>query len=142
MAQNNYCDDLTRDTDKVANTITWKSPDLNITLRSVQSSNGVEVWANFNVKYLSEMIIEDGGLFIRFESGKSLKYFGQRVSHTFISNRDGYYYQTDLKLSPEVIERFQTQKIIRFQIASIDVPVTTDLAAQIEAYAVCMSGMK
>jgi hypothetical protein len=140
LAQNNYCDDLRSDTDKVKNTVTVRSPELNIILKRVRNSGNEQFWINFNVTHLSEFVIEEGGLFVRFDNNKTLKYFGQSIKHHFISNRDGYYYETDLPLNSDAFLLFKTQKIVKFQIAGIDVPVTDELAVLISAYAVCLNG--
>jgi hypothetical protein len=142
LAQNNYCDDLRSDTDKVNNAITVRSPELNIILKRVQNNSNEKFWVNFNVRHLSEFVAEEGGLFVKFDNNKTLKYFGQSIKHHFISNRDGYYYETDLPLSSDIFLLFKTQKIVKFQIAGIDVPVTDELAIEIEAYAVCLDGTK
>ncbi|WP_295655079.1 hypothetical protein [uncultured Mucilaginibacter sp.] len=141
-AQNNYCDDLSRDTDAVSKAISWRSPDLNISLKSTLTDTTVQVWANFNIKQQSEFIAEENGLFIRFDDGKSLRFFGQRVTRKYISAREGFFYETSLLLNPKNYEWFKTKKITKFQIAGVDVDIADDLAVQIESYAICMSGMK
>jgi len=139
VAQNNYCDDITRDTDAVKKTITWRTPELNINIKAIITEKP-ELWISFNLKRQSEFIAEEDGLFIRFDDGKSLKYFGQRVSRKYISAHEGYYYQTDMLLKPDDLLWLKTKKITKYQIAGIDVPVTNDLAVEIQAYIICITG--
>ncbi|MBW4889862.1 hypothetical protein KXQ82_09050 [Mucilaginibacter sp. HMF5004] len=139
VAQNNYCDDIVRDTDAVKKIITWKSPELNINVKAIITDTA-QLWLNFNLTQQSEFIAEEGGLFVRFDDGKSLKFFGQRVSHKYLNARDGYYYQTDMLIKPETLVWFKTKKITKYQIAGIDVPVTPDLAIEIQAYIICITG--
>ena len=141
-AQNNYCDDLVADTDKVRGAVTLRTPEANIMLRRIQADGKEEVWVNFNIRHLSEFVMEEGGLFIRFEDGRMLRYFGQRVKHTFLSVRDGYVYETDLRLGADEVALLRSKKIKKFQVAGIDVPVTDELATQVEAYVICLEGTK
>jgi endonuclease YncB( thermonuclease family) len=138
-AQNNYCDDITRDTDAVTKTITWHTPELNINIKAIVTDTA-QLWISFNIAHQSEFIAEEGGLFIRFDDGKSLKYFGQQVSRKYLSAREGYYYQTDMPIKPNELLWFKTKKITKYQIAGIDVPVTADLATEIQAYLICITG--
>ena len=138
FAQNNLCDDITRDTDVVKKSAIWTTPALNITIKVVML-NIPQVWVNFNVKHLSEFISDSDGLFIRFNDGKSLRYFGQMIAHKYISTREGYFYQTDKQLTTDEIQWFKNKKISKYQIAGIDVPVTNELATQIQAYMACIT---
>ncbi len=138
IAQNNYCDDITRDTDAITKTTALKSPENNITVKGLMLETP-QIWMSFNIKHQSEFISEYGGLFIRFDDGKSLKFFGQPVSRKYISARDGYFYQTDMMIKPDDLVWFKTKKITKYQIAGIDVPVTNDLAVQIQAYIICIN---
>lgn len=138
-AQNNYCDDITQDTDAVKKTITWRSPENNITVKGIVTGEP-QIWILFNIRHQSEFIAEEGGLFIRFGDGKALKYFGQPVNRKYINAHEGYYYQTDLLIKPDDLLWFKTKKITKYQIAGIDVPVSDDLAVQIQAYVICITG--
>jgi hypothetical protein len=138
-AQNNYCDDITRDTDAAKKTITWHSPENNITVKGV-ITDVPQLWLRFDLTHQSEFIAEEGGLFIRFDDGKALKFFGQPVSHKYINAHMGYYYQTDMLIKPDDLVWLKTKKITKYQIAGIDVPVTDELAIQIQAYVICITG--
>jgi hypothetical protein len=137
-AQNNYCDDITRDTDAVKKTVTWRTPALNINIKAVITDTP-QVWISFNIKHQSEFMAEEGGLFLRFDDGKALKFFGQPVNHKYINAREGYYYQTDMMMKQSNLLWLKTKKITKYQIAGIDVPVTNDLATEIQAYILCIT---
>jgi len=135
-AQGTDCTGISRDTDKVSHTITCISPEMNLILKKVISGTDTSYTLNCNVKQMAAS--EEMGLYIRLEDGHTLRYFGQKVSHTWLNARDGYNYETILNCNRTVVEALKSKKVVLFQIAGIDVTVNEAIAEEFQNYVQCM----
>jgi len=131
------CADILRDTDKVTKAITCTAPDMSMALKAVISGGDTTITVNFNVK---EIISSDeAGLYIKLDDGHTLRYFGQRITKTWLNARDGYNYETILTCGPTVVRQLKARKIKVFQIAGIDVTVNNAIAEEFQGYLNCIS---
>jgi hypothetical protein len=136
-AQTDDCAGIVRDTDKVTKVITCTGPDMSMILKAVISRKDTAVTVNFNIKQI--VASDEAGLYVRLDDGHVLRYFGQRITKTWLNARDGYNYETVLSCSPVVIQQLKTKKIKVFQIAGIDVTVNEAVAEEFQAYLNCIA---
>jgi len=135
--QTDYCADIIRDTDKVTKVVTCTTPDMSMALKAVINGRDTTITVNFNVKEITST--DEAGLYIKLDDGHTLRYFGQKISKTWLNSRDGYNYETVLTCGPAVVRQFKTKKIKLFQIAGIDVAVNNAIAEEFQRYLNCIA---
>ncbi len=138
--QVDYCKMISRDTDATSGKHTYQSPEGKIWLKSEVTAAGQTITLNFNTTDMA--LHEEGGLFIRFSDNKTLRVFGQHITHEWVGPQTGYEYTTVLTLNTQQLEALKTKKVSIFQIATIDVELNDDAATQLQAYANCLVGLK
>lgn len=136
-AQTDYCADIVRDTDKVTKVITCTGPDMSMMLKAIISGTDTAITINFNIKQM--VASDEAGLYIKLDDGHTLRYFGQKITKTWLNSRDGYNYETVLSCSPAVVQQLKTKKIKVFQIAGIDVTVNEAIAEEFQADVNCIA---
>ena len=138
--QVDYCKQISRDTDATTGKHTYQSPFDKISIKSEVTAAGQIITIDFNTHEMA--FSDEAGLYVKFTDGKSLRFFGQKISHQYENAITGYNYETVLTVSPEKLQYFKTKKIAIFQIASINVEVNDDTATQFMAYANCIANLK